>query len=125
MDTSVVTALAALAGATIGGLTSVLASCLTQRAQARKEQISHYQLRRHELYKEFIEQASKCISTRFRTPNQTFPAGWGFTRKSAECVSCPRHGSSTAPINSSRKLSMHIWSRTSLSQNCRRWRIVG
>ena len=59
MDTSVVTALAALAGATIGGLTSVVASWLSQRAQARMTQLAHYQLRRQELYKEFIEQASK------------------------------------------------------------------
>jgi hypothetical protein len=59
MDTSVVTALAALAGAGIGGLTSVLASWLSQRAQARMAQLAHYQLRRQELYKEFIEQASK------------------------------------------------------------------
>jgi hypothetical protein len=58
MDTSVVTALAALAGAAIGGLTSVLASWLSQRAQARMAQLAHYQLRRQELYKEFIEQAS-------------------------------------------------------------------
>jgi hypothetical protein len=59
MDTSVVTALAALTGAAIGGLTSVLASWLSQRAQARMTQLAHYQLRRQELYKEFIEQASK------------------------------------------------------------------
>ena len=59
MDTSVITALAALAGAAIGGLTSVLASWLTQRAQTRAEQLAHYQLRRQELYKEFIEHASK------------------------------------------------------------------
>src|ERR1700757_4950118 len=58
MDTSVVTALAALAGAAIGGLTSVLASWLSQRAQARLAQLAHYQLRRQELNKEFIEQAS-------------------------------------------------------------------
>jgi hypothetical protein len=58
METSVITALAALAGAAIGGLTSVVASSLTQRAHARTEQLSHYQLRRQELYKEFIEQAS-------------------------------------------------------------------
>lgn len=59
MDTSVVTALAALAGAAVGGLTSFLASWLSQAAQAKMAQLSHYQLRRQELYKEFIEQASK------------------------------------------------------------------
>jgi len=59
MDTSVITALAALAGAIIGGVTSGVASWLSQRAQARIQQLSHYQLRRQDLYKEFIEQASK------------------------------------------------------------------
>ena len=53
------TALAALAGAAIGGLTSVVASWLTQRAQSREQRLAHYQLRRQSLYKEFIELASK------------------------------------------------------------------
>src|SRR5262245_39035406 len=60
MDTSVITALAALAGAAIGGLTSVVASWLTQRSQALREQrLAQYQFRRQNIYKEFIEQASK------------------------------------------------------------------
>src|SRR5215831_14077016 len=59
MDTSVITALAALAGAAIGGLTSVMASWLTQRSQAREQRLAHYQLRRQNIYKEFIELASK------------------------------------------------------------------
>jgi len=59
MDTSVITALAALGGAVIGGLTSVVTSRLTQRAQAREQRLAHYQLRRQNVYKEFIEQASK------------------------------------------------------------------
>src|SRR5262249_22265612 len=59
MDTSVITALAALAGAAIGGLTSVVASWLTQRSQAREQRLAHYQLRRQNIYKEFIELASK------------------------------------------------------------------
>jgi hypothetical protein len=59
MDTSVITAIAALAGAATGGLTSVVATWLVQRAQAREQRLTHYQLRRQELYKEFIEQASK------------------------------------------------------------------
>ena len=60
MDASIITALAALAGAAIGGLTSVLASWLTQHAQARAQWIAQDKLRRQELYKEFIEAASKC-----------------------------------------------------------------
>ena len=60
MNVSIITALAALAGAAIGGLTSVFASWLTQHAQARAQWITHDKLRRQELYKEFIETASKC-----------------------------------------------------------------
>src|ERR1700704_5438387 len=60
MNASVISALAALAGATIGGLTSVLASWLSQHAQAKALSLAQDKLRRQELYKEFIEAASKC-----------------------------------------------------------------
>jgi hypothetical protein len=60
MDSSLVAALAALAGATIGGLTSIGASLLSQRMQAHAQWIVQERLRRQELYKEFIEEAAKC-----------------------------------------------------------------
>jgi hypothetical protein len=60
MDSSIISALAALAGAITGGLTSVLASWLTQHAQARAQWLTQDKLHRQELYKEFIETASKC-----------------------------------------------------------------
>jgi hypothetical protein len=60
MNASVITALAALAGAAIGGLTSVFASWLTQHAQARAQWLTQDKLRRQELYREFIEGASKA-----------------------------------------------------------------
>jgi hypothetical protein len=60
MNASVVTALAALAGAAIGGLTSVFASWLAQHAQARAQWVAQDKVRRQELYKEFIGAASKC-----------------------------------------------------------------
>lgn len=60
MNASVVSALAALVGAAIGGLTSVLASLLTQRTQVRAEWLAHDRARKHELYKEFIEVATNC-----------------------------------------------------------------
>jgi hypothetical protein len=60
MDAAAFSALAALIGATVGGLTSALASWLTQRTQARALWIGQETIRRQELYKEFIEQASKC-----------------------------------------------------------------
>ena len=60
MDASVITALAALVGATVGGLTSGLASWVTQRTQIRAQWASQEIIRRQELYKDFIEAASKC-----------------------------------------------------------------
>ena len=59
MDPASISALAALAGATIGGLTSFATSWLTQQAQARAQQRAHKLTRREELYKAFIEEASK------------------------------------------------------------------
>jgi len=55
-----ITALAALTGAAVGGLTSGLASWLIQRTQARQQWLAQEKLLRQELYKEFIEEASKC-----------------------------------------------------------------
>jgi len=60
MDSSTITALAGLVGATVGGLTSVLASWLTLRTQARAQWLAIDVAHRRDLYKEFIEEASKC-----------------------------------------------------------------
>ena len=62
MDAAYVSAFAALAGAAIGGLTSFATSWLTQRAQARMQQLAHKLTRREELYKDFIEEASKLYA---------------------------------------------------------------
>jgi hypothetical protein len=62
MNASVISALAALAGATIGGFTSLIASLLAQKYQARAQWLVQEKLRRQELYKEFIEEASKCYT---------------------------------------------------------------
>jgi hypothetical protein len=59
MNASVITALAALAGATVGGLTSVITSWLTQQMQARTQQLARDQGHRQKLYRDFIEEASK------------------------------------------------------------------
>jgi len=60
MDTSVITALAALFGAAIGGLTSVCTNLVTQRMQVRAQWLAREMDRRQQLYKEFIEEASRC-----------------------------------------------------------------
>jgi hypothetical protein len=51
MDASATTALATLLGAAIGGLTSVLATWLTHRTQARAQWLEQDALRRRDLYK--------------------------------------------------------------------------
>ena len=62
MDAAYVSAFAALAGAAIGGLTSFATSWLIQRAQARMQQLAHKLTRREELYKDFIEEASRLYA---------------------------------------------------------------
>ena len=62
MNPAYVTALAALAGSAVGGLTSLAASWLTQRGQARAQQLAHDVGRREVLYKNFIEEASKSYA---------------------------------------------------------------
>ena len=59
MDPAYISALAALSGSIIGGLTSLGASWVSQSAQARTQQMLQEQSRRQELYKLFIEEAMK------------------------------------------------------------------
>jgi hypothetical protein len=62
MDIAYVSALAALSGSVIGGVTSLGASWLTQRTQVRAEEVAHDIARREDLYKDFIEEASKLYA---------------------------------------------------------------
>src|SRR5258706_13893270 len=59
MDVATLSALAALAGSVIGGLTTGLTTWINQRAQAKAGQLAHEMARRDELYREFIIAASK------------------------------------------------------------------
>jgi hypothetical protein len=67
-------ALAALAGTITGGLTSVLASWLTQHAQARAQWRAQDTLQRQELYREFIERASGCYIDALQHDKADIPA---------------------------------------------------
>jgi hypothetical protein len=60
MDVATLSALAALAGSVIGGLTSGLTTWINQRAQAKAGQLDLEMARREELYREFIIAASKA-----------------------------------------------------------------
>lgn len=59
MDPAYISAFAALAGSTIGGLTSLATTWLSQHAQFRAQQLARDITGREELYKAFIEEASK------------------------------------------------------------------
>jgi|SRR5436190_5959621 hypothetical protein len=58
MDTSIVTALAALGGSIIGGMASIAAAHLTQRNQGRRDRLLREQDMRERLYAEFIRLAA-------------------------------------------------------------------
>ena len=62
MEPATISALAALAGATIGGVTSFAATWLTQRTQARVQELTHSLTVREQLYKAFIKEASKVYA---------------------------------------------------------------
>src|SRR5271163_2263411 len=118
MDASFISALAALAGATIGGFTSVIASLVSQRYQAHAQWLVQEKLRRQELYKEFIEEASKCYSDALQHDKADIPALSCFIRKSAGCVSYPRQRSSKALRQPGARFLIPIWSRTGHSSTC-------
>jgi hypothetical protein len=59
MDVAYVSAISALAGSVIGGLTSGYTTWLTQRSQVRAGQVAHDLARREDLIRDFIIAASK------------------------------------------------------------------
>jgi hypothetical protein len=62
MDTSLIPALAGLTGAAIGGLTSGITSWLAQKSQSRVRLLAQDKVTRQDLYKEFIEAATRCYA---------------------------------------------------------------
>lgn len=62
MDVAYISAVSALAGSVIGGLTSGITTWLSQRVQARAGQFAHDKSQREGLYKDFIVAASKVYA---------------------------------------------------------------
>src|SRR3954452_24950005 len=62
MNPVYLTALAALAGSAVGGLTSLASAWLTQYRQDRASRLSQDKARRQKLYKQFIDEASKLYA---------------------------------------------------------------
>ncbi len=60
MEVAYISALAALAGSVVGGLTSGITTWLSVRVQARAGQFAHDKSRREDLYKDFIIAAAKA-----------------------------------------------------------------
>jgi len=62
MDVAYISALSALAGSVIGGLTSGITTWLNQRSQAKAGQIAHELSHRQDLYRDFILAASRAYA---------------------------------------------------------------
>jgi hypothetical protein len=60
VNASIISALAALTGAAVGGLTSGMAAWLNHRSQVRTSWILDEKSRRQILYRDFIAEAAKC-----------------------------------------------------------------
>jgi hypothetical protein len=60
VDSGIVTALAALAGSVIGGMTTFATTWITQRHQVRRERVAGEIAKREALYGEFINEATSA-----------------------------------------------------------------
>jgi hypothetical protein len=73
MDTAYISAISALAGSVIGGLTSGFTTWLSQRSQARAGMVAHDLSRREELVRDFIVAASKAYGDALVTNEPKLP----------------------------------------------------
>ena len=73
MNPATLSALAALSGSAVGGLTSFLSSWIGQNSQLRSQVFLSDKSRRQELYREFVDEASKSYidSITTNTPDLT------------------------------------------------------
>jgi hypothetical protein len=81
MDGSVISALSALGGAAIGGLTSIVGAWLSQQRQVTAQELVQDKLHRQELYREFIEDASKIFGDALQHEKTDFSALVGIYTK--------------------------------------------
>ena len=62
MNPIYLSALAALSGSVIGGLTSLASAWLTQHSQDRARRLTQDKVKRQKMYKQFIDEASKLYA---------------------------------------------------------------
>ena len=120
MDGTATTALATLFGAATGGLTSVLATWLRHRNEARTQRLEQDALRRQNLYKEFIEAAARCYVHALQHEEADIPGLVDLYAKIDRMRILSSAKSSTSPKGSHRRSSALIWNRTRASLSCGR-----
>jgi hypothetical protein len=69
MDATLISAASALGGASIGGAISFLGTWIVQQRQVRAQWLAQNRLRRQDLYKEFMQIASKCFADALQHDN--------------------------------------------------------
>jgi hypothetical protein len=104
VDVSIISALAALTGAAVGGLTSGIATLLNNRSQVRAEWVLHEKSRRQILYRDFIEDAAKCYIDALQHDEADIPGLVGLYAK----LSSMRAVSSKLVINSAEDVARKI-----------------
>jgi uncharacterized Rossmann fold enzyme len=83
-DASLISTLAAFTGAIAGGTASFLASWFGHQHQFRAQWLTQDKLRRQDLYKEFIEEASKCYIDALQHHQPDIPVLVGMYAKTSE-----------------------------------------
>jgi hypothetical protein len=73
VDPAYLSAIAALAGSTIGGMTTLAASWLTHHVQFTAQERAASRNRREDLYKSFIEEASKLYADAYEHDQAQLP----------------------------------------------------
>ena len=112
MNAAYVSALAALAGSVIGGLTTGVATWLTQRAQVRAGQIEHKITQLENLFTDFIVAASKTYGEGLVTNEPKIEEIVALYAMISKIVYYHWSKLLTALNGSCTKLSKHITSRT-------------
>ena len=74
MDAAYISALAALAGSAIGGLTTFATSWTTQQAQARAQRVASEKEKREALFGKFLDEAAKLYSDAMQNKREDAPA---------------------------------------------------
>jgi hypothetical protein len=74
MDSGLFSASAALVGAAIGGSMSFLGSWIVKQKEVRAQWVGQDRLRRQDLYKEFIQEASKCYADALQHQTPDIPS---------------------------------------------------